>query len=277
MYLKKNGKFLFVASMNYGIYRLEKDSSDWIRLNTFRPRVTCMTFNDSNMFVGTIDSGVYISKNNGVTLQRISNGLGSLKLNAIEYNKGVLYAGTKDSGVFRSYDEGLNWHSVNTNSKQKNVVSIISVDTFVLIGMEYEGVYYTSNYSMDLKEINFGLDDNTVSSLSLVDSFVYAGIHGFGLYKLLKFNLTTALTSLENNQSRINLYPNPNNGIFTIEIDNEFDYFEIRDFNGKLIHTIKASQNETSNKIDVSNYGNGIYFITVYFGSSKEVRMFIVN
>lgn len=62
--------------------------------------------------------------------------------------------------------------------------------------------------------------------------------------------------------AKIKLYPNPANGIITIELLNINDYtFKISSLNGKIIS--KGKLNQGTNNIDISRQSDGIYFITI--------------
>ncbi len=75
--------------------------------------------------------------------------------------------------------------------------------------------------------------------------------------ELVNINLTL-VNILENQNNQITIYPNPSNGIFTI--DNIKSYV-ITDVNGRIIKKLDLV-NEVSNiTVDISNYPKGLYFI----------------
>ena len=69
------------------------------------------------------------------------------------------------------------------------------------------------------------------------------------------------------------LYPNPNNGNFTLKYDliKEFTEAEVmvEDVTGKLIYAAKLNVTSRSINMDLSNARNGIYFVKVI--SNKEI------
>ena len=87
----------------------------------------------------------------------------------------------------------------------------------------------------------------------------------------LKVNTCTAISELSN-QNGLRIYPNPNNGEFTIELTNlNNGNITITNVLGQIIKSQKA---ELSNQINLSAFDKGIYFInvmennqTVYKGS----------
>jgi hypothetical protein len=57
------------------------------------------------------------------------------------------------------------------------------------------------------------------------------------------------------------VFPNPSTGIFNIDFNKEVSTINVSNLLGQVVLTQKA--NDTSAKVDLSNYENGIYIITV--------------
>lgn len=55
------------------------------------------------------------------------------------------------------------------------------------------------------------------------------------------------------------IFPNPSSDFIRINSDNEYEYFELYDTNGKLL----LSEQQSSESIDISNLQSGIYYITL--------------
>ncbi len=74
-------------------------------------------------------------------------------------------------------------------------------------------------------------------------------------------------TNIDDISEKFNIYPNPSNGIFTIENKNPQGFknlvgLEITDITGKTIYSRDVACN-VSTKIDISNQPKGIYFIKI--------------
>ena len=78
------------------------------------------------------------------------------------------------------------------------------------------------------------------------------------------------VNEVNNDNSRIVIYPNPTKNIVTISSSINIDSIEIIDISSKQLMTTKVNTNETS--VDISNLSAGIYFVKVYsaFGIKTE-------
>ncbi|WP_298420425.1 T9SS type A sorting domain-containing protein [uncultured Kordia sp.] len=78
-----------------------------------------------------------------------------------------------------------------------------------------------------------------------------------------------------------NVYPNPSNGNYTVTLDpmhaEKVKTFSItvKDISGKTILNEKAINATAAYGLDISKYTSGIYFLSIEFGSKKEVKKLI--
>ena len=85
--------------------------------------------------------------------------------------------------------------------------------------------------------------------------------------------LTVGLS--ENDYAATSLYPNPNNGIFTIDLGKNYENTELKvlDISGHLVHSLFL---ESTNKLKINlNEPAGIYFIELKYGD-QEARFKLV-
>ena len=93
---------------------------------------------------------------------------------------------------------------------------------------------------------------------------------------------TYSYTTKSSNNKIVNIIPNPNNGVFTIEINNSFTgkvYYSISDYNGKKLK--QGNINKVSEQISFEEHirelKQGMYFINFIFNDKKISKVFIVN
>lgn len=72
----------------------------------------------------------------------------------------------------------------------------------------------------------------------------------------------TSTSNIFDNGNEINIYPNPSNGIFTINMVGDFQYTELRIFNS-IGHQIRTFENNDNNEVHIKNLSSGIYFVSI--------------
>lgn len=89
---------------------------------------------------------------------------------------------------------------------------------------------------------------------------------------------------LENRIKKIDIYPNPTNGIITFKSSSDLSAnsgaeIRIENFIGQLLYTKKINTNVygLNETIDLSNYPKGIYFVQINAGSAVETRKIILE
>lgn len=129
--------------------------------------------------------------------------------------------------------------------------TLISSFTDTLISVASESAEWTYR-ELNLSEI--GLDNQTVHI-----AFVNRTNDGYKLYMdSISVSIEDPVGLTENEPYLVGVYPNPTNGV--VNINGEFDVARIYSSTGALIADF------TENKIDISNYNSGIYFISVING-----------
>jgi hypothetical protein len=69
----------------------------------------------------------------------------------------------------------------------------------------------------------------------------------------------------ENQMIEVTAYPNPSEGVFTLEMDGEYS-FQVINVNGKIL---LDGSTVNSTTIDLTNYSNGIYFVQLVSNDAK--------
>lgn len=83
-------------------------------------------------------------------------------------------------------------------------------------------------------------------------------------------NDTIGANVKDDSESEINLYPNPNNGIFSINLNNsKFNHLKITDVLGRIVFEISFDDNIITHNINLSDLAKGIYY--GIFSSNKLI------
>ncbi len=77
-------------------------------------------------------------------------------------------------------------------------------------------------------------------------------------------------------QNNISIYPNPSHGQFNIN-SNSFDKIEIFNLSGERVFTSNQGKSQTNIKIDLTQYGVGIYCVLIYDGQQVDTRKIVIQ
>ena len=140
--------------------------------------VNCFAQYGKNIFVGTEDSGVFKSSNNGSSWTNI--GLTNISVHALAVKGDTIFAGSWNSGVFLSTNNGASWHAINNGlpylyndwSKVININALVIKGDNIFAGTYIDGIFLSTN--------NGGKWNQVVDNLS-VTSFAVSGNNIFAL------------------------------------------------------------------------------------------------
>jgi len=241
-----NSDVIYMADLYY-LYKTTDGGQTWDDINANIPaeakQITYITVDHENpdkvwITFGGYDTVLRImeSTDGGTTWTDISAGLPSVPANCVVQNKlssdGQLFVGT-DFGAFIKQGSD-DWVSFN-----QNLPSVIV--------NELE-IYY------DLENMS--------------NSTMYAATYGRGLWKtpipVSSDDDTTPVFELEDEDESLEIFPNPSNGLFTVQSAkiSEGSMVKVYDINGKLIKEINNNQ-QGSIDIDLSGHTTGVYIIDI--------------
>ena len=100
-------------------------------------------------------------------------------------------------------------------------------------------------------------------------------------FNLCRTEMVPVLESETFGLTDFSLYPNPNNGTFTVQFSSETSNdvnITVHDLRGRQIYT-KAFQNNGlfNQELQLNNTSSGIYLVTVQDGNKKEVKKIVVE
>lgn len=194
--------------------------------------VTCSIVNDTTVYLGTKEGGVFESTNTKLVAWRARPvGLKSGKITALANSGKYLFAATADSGVyiFNGYvGSDRYWQKINNGLGNLKITALVALDSItILAGTDGSGVYKSVN-----KGASWTLISSTPINGTTVTGFAKAGNHLF---------LTSA-----------------NTGVF-ISSDNGATWADFNDTNTlNIAGTTSISFNATTNQLIISNK-NGLY------------------
>ncbi len=185
----------------------------------------------------------------------------------IYYRKAGIWTSMPYPSAIPSYD---NVAAIACDNTGGTLVAFTGYD-FVSNSNIGTGVYCTQDYGMTWNYV--GLDTVYVNQLvNCGGDTTYALTTGQGVYRLVCSGVITSspsTKSISKLENSVSLYPNPNNGNFTLEykLPVNSGEFRILDIMGKVVYTSNISNREGKQNIDASLLNNGIYLWEVFSGN----------
>lgn len=121
---------------------------------------------------------------------------------------------------------------------------------------------------------------NAIVSPNITTTFTLTGTDANGCSNSVTFVQSVSecvgIQSLSSNNGEFRIYPNPNAGVFTVEIKNNTNAsVDITDITGRTIMTVKLIGNSAN--VDITNLSNGIYYVRSTGNAGTDVIKVIKN
>ncbi len=290
-----DGEYKF-ENLNEGSYTITPIST----LYTFSPEFTVLDLNSDKSDVDFIATKI-VAKTFDLSGKITENGN---PLNNITVSNGSSIAKTDVNGIYifeklaqnsytitpitngYSYSPQNRVVNLDENKNDLDFVATKTTETFKISGLVTENDKGLKGIEISNGELKATTDDNGYYEFAnlLVGSYTITPITDTYTYfpKVIyislqkdvenaNFEATEIKLSVENNEnSTIKVYPQPNNGEFTLKLNaNINDELKIYDVNGLLIFEKKLSRNYKNEdlKIKLDNISNGVYIIELQKGN----------
>ena len=250
--------------------------SSWSSFNNGlnNQNIRSLKLSGNTIYAGTYGDGVWYSdiQNANWLLTSASMSLNADYIQALDCNGTTIFAGNI-SGLpvlYHSTDSGKNWIQSNTPIfVDKPVYALVNDGINEYAGTEGAGIMKSSDQGISWNTYNEGFQDSlgnwycsqiNIRSFAITENYLYAGTD-CGVWKREDLALqNNAAYSLQT----VNVYPNPNNGIFEIQMRNDKPIdIEIFNIFGLQILSYKNISSLGTFKIDLSAYSKGMFFVKI--------------
>ncbi len=149
--------------------------AQWIQTNgPYSGDITSFAVDDTIIFAGANNGGVYRSTNDGANWTAVETGLMNTKINALAVDGGNLFMGTignYNAGIFLSTDNGENWILANSGLTNPDIYAIVIDSTNIFVGTA-NGLFLSTNNG----NLWFPVMTNaTITALAIDDTSIFAG------------------------------------------------------------------------------------------------------
>ena len=264
------------------------DGQNWAKINVPDSSVifASLRFDDTGkLWLGSYGNGIY-SYDNGVWNHFTNSWVmqGATISQILIGDKDDIWFASKGKGIIHKDSMGswstYNFH--NSNLLSDTVYDMILDSEGKLFLATYKGINILNSNGTweDITSLNSRLPYDEVTSLAFdTVGNLWIGTMGGGLAVYKENGLVVEVNSPSKfNNTSFNIYPNPSNGMFTIESSfKDISSLKIFDIQGKLVKKIpKNINNSTIIKIDLSNLGKGVYFVIINSGDNYYSRKVMV-
>jgi len=150
--------------------------------------VSCIELTDSNIYVGTYGSGIFMSKDNGINWENISHKMYNIDIIDLAITDGYIFAATEREFQHTS-NNGNTWHKIE-NKNMSDISSVNSKDNFIYAGDRNtgNGFWFSSDYGKNWEQRNNGLVDfsngiitshEQIENIECYENNIFAGTHNY--------------------------------------------------------------------------------------------------
>ena len=272
------------------IYKSTDRGDTWTNLNSGVGKIEFISISPSNADI------IYVSGENG-TVKKTDNGGtswssitlpqdGNVKSIEIHPTNSaevyIAYSGYLAGKVYKSTDSGTNWTNITGSLPNIPTHQIRyktgSTDGELFLATDL-GVYYRTNTSGSWVKLDTGLPNVIVYDIEIHygTEKLRAATYGRGVWEA---SITAAALGIENllPENTVSLYPNPTeNKNFTISLNNLLDNSSITIYNsiGSVVKNFRTSNKEE--KIDLTHFSQGMYFVKISNNGKSLVKKIIVK
>ena len=177
-----------------------------------------------------------------------------------------------DDCTFRQFDHTANNYN-NANSPYLSLPLTPSIPNGKFL--------YTRKYRISHGSYNFVCPFN--QAIAILTPNLAKGVDGNPGFTITYYNdndqsqTTTGLNTMSKSTTGLfTVYPNPSNGIFKVELQNEQKAtMEVFDLTGKMIKTVQITNNDKYS-LDLSGYAKGMYLIKMN-GVQQQLQRILVE
>jgi hypothetical protein len=123
--------------------------------------------------------------------------------------------------------------------------------------------------------------NNAVSSLAILNNELYVGgaftlVNGIPVNRIMKLTLPLSV-QINTIEQKITIYPNPNQGEFSIQGTQFIDKLELLDISGRLIADIILNEKNDSEAVKLVGISPGVYLVKCTHNSEVFYKKIVLN
>lgn len=212
-------------------------------------------------------------------------------VNSVSRGDSVLITGTVDEFFNFTQVEMITSFSLESSGNNEPAATVVTTSGANAEGWEGTKIQ-VQNAPCTLDNDGFGqwiLNDGSGNVLIDNELYVYPSptisnvysVTGIGWYAFSEFKIQPRdindiedITSVEEFEAHVSLFPNPVNDVLNISSDKGFDMIQIFNGTGQMVMSVSV-QGSQNISLDMSALSSGIYQVSIQSGSSRKVQRII--
>jgi len=280
---------IYACGYATGIRKSNYEGNSWVYVNTptEADSIESIKLDSQKIFIGDLNSGVFITENEGLNWNSISTGLKNKNINCLELdNNKNLYAGTK-SGLYLLENGSNIWEEINQLTSLEIKSLFFTGDSLLIIGTWGDGVYTYNIESKRINSANMGLTKAYIAEITKDNlGHLIIGAFNSSIYRSNEI-ITGELGINENvivDYSVQQNYPNPFNPSTNIQYaisSTQFVTLKVYDLLGREVVTL-VNEEKTAGSYEIEfgvkslELSSGIYFYKLQAGEFVETKKMIL-
>ena len=244
-----------------------------------------MAISENKIFI-SLDSGVFISTDNGKSWRQEVFDLTNPRICSFAMNGNNLFAGALDSGkIYYSSDFGNSWALKRMIPYDFGYVSSLKIIDKYIFGLTERGVIISTDNGDSWNTANNGFKFESygikLNSLEISHEYIFAGTNYNSMYraKLSDFGISD-VPNKEPLSDAFTIFPNPVQNTLNIHIEQKYQtpgQMQILDIFGQKVKECNIPVGLHDFKMETEGLSKGIYFINLKNGALTETRKFVVK
>jgi photosystem II stability/assembly factor-like uncharacterized protein len=273
------------------LYKTNDQGDSWVAISPVLTGDLLRTIaiapsNPNTIYVATLDT-LFLTTNGGATWNFVPAGIPNASISYMAVDPTdpqriyvTLSGYSAGNKVYMSPDGGLYWYNYSgslPNVPANCIVYENGSNEGLYVGTDI-GVFYYNDSIGDWISYQNGLPNVVVTELEISynDQKLWASTFGRGLWNSNLFNSNVGIEE-HSLDSKIDVYPNPNNGEFTIHVPENMVYdLSVYDVLGELI--LEEHEIHSGNKtIQLDKANQGVYFVRLTVDGINVSRKIFIS
>jgi photosystem II stability/assembly factor-like uncharacterized protein len=163
------------AAGEIGVFVLAPNDNKWVLKSSGQATfssIRSIAANDSLLFAGDFEFGIFISADNGDTWHEANNGLNNLFVTCIFVSGQDIFVGTW-AGLYKSSNQGNSWTLCETGIPLANIRKLTKLNGSLYVATNL-GIFRSDDNGTTWMAMNTGLNNTNIIAITQMNNYLFA-------------------------------------------------------------------------------------------------------